>query len=246
MKSYTLIRKGEFHPVYCEDFLVSENLGNQYQIGAVMDGCSSGKESHFASALLGKILRKILHDMEFQQQSIFTEAPSARELSKTIFEKVLTLLKQNRQNLFLEQLETLSTLNLMVYDILRQVAFIHLTGDGFVAIDGKITEIDQDNKPDYLGYHINEKFEKWYATQENLFEVKNPKDIAIASDGLDTFRSNRTAQEEELDIPHFLLVDDSFAKMDNMLTRKFNILHKKHGFLPGDDLSIVRWRWAEV
>lgn len=243
MKSYTLIRKGEFHPVYCEDFLVSENLGNQYQIGAVMDGCSSGKESHFASALLGKMLRKALRELEFGKENIFKQAPEANQLSKIIFEKVFKLLKQIRQDLYLEQDETLSTLNLMVYDIKRKVAFAHLTGDGFVAIDGKITEIDQDNKPDYLGYHLSLKFEDWYATQKNFFEVKNPKDIGIASDGLDTFRTSRTDTPEGFDIAHFLLVEDTFAKMENMLTRKFNILHKKYGFLPGDDLSIVRWRF---
>jgi hypothetical protein len=243
-QSYTLIRKGEFHPVFCEDFLISENLGNQYKIGAVMDGCSSGKESHFASALLGKILRKVLKELEFDKKSIFTQSPQAKELSKSIFEKVFKELKQTRQQLYLSLEETLSTLNLMVYDQKRNIAFIHLTGDGFVAIDGKIREIDQDNKPDYLGYHIEQDFEEWYLGQENFFEVEKPKDIAIASDGLDTFRSNQVASEEELDIASFLLIDNSFAKMENMLTRKFNILHKKHGFLPGDDLSIVRWRFV--
>ena len=38
----------------------------------------------------------------------------------------------------------------------------------------------------------------------------------------------------------FLLLDDSLENTQNMLTRKVNILQKKYGYLPADDLSILR------
>ena len=58
MKIYTHLSSGKYHPVYGEDFLYYQLLRKKFLVGAVMDGCSSGKESYFASSLYGKSLRK--------------------------------------------------------------------------------------------------------------------------------------------------------------------------------------------
>ena len=46
MKFYELSHIGEFHVNHNEDFLVSEEAGNNRRMIAVMDGCSSGTDSH--------------------------------------------------------------------------------------------------------------------------------------------------------------------------------------------------------
>ena len=61
MNAYSVIRKGEDHPVFCEDFMSINNSG-RYFIGVVFDGCSSGSDSHFASSLFGKIFNQITND----------------------------------------------------------------------------------------------------------------------------------------------------------------------------------------
>ena len=48
---------GEFHINHNEDFLVSCEIGNDKMMIAVMDGCTMGTESYFASTLIGKLLR---------------------------------------------------------------------------------------------------------------------------------------------------------------------------------------------
>ena len=48
---------------------------------------------------------------------------------------------------------------------------------------------------------------------------------------------------EGFDPMHFLLIDESFIKNHNMLNRKCNILEKKYGFKPGDDVAIIRMRF---
>ncbi len=243
MKSYTLIRKGVFHPVFCEDFLLNESFESNYQIGAVMDGCSSGVESQFASALLGKLLKKNLLVLSQSSRDFLDQVPTAASLSKLLFQKVFIDFRQAQQQLGLEEKEMLSTLNLMVYDAHRKEVFVHLTGDGCVAINDTFKSIDQNNTPDYLCYHLSKDFEDWYATQVNFFTAQSPANVAIASDGVESFKTALTDAPEDLDIPSFFMIDESFTQVDNMLVRKFNILDKKYGFQPADDVSIVRWKF---
>ncbi len=243
IQSYTLIRKGVFHPVFCEDFLINEPLTKGYQVGAVMDGCSSGIASHFASALLGKLLKKYLHQLAAVHEDYLAQQPTAAKLSKWLLEKIFIDLRHTQQQLELEEKELLSTLNLMIYDAHREEVFIHLTGDGCVAVNDTFKSIDQNNTPDYLAYHLSKDFEAWYTTQSNFFTVRSPRNVAIASDGVESFRTALTDTPEELDIPIFFMIEESFAKMENMLVRKFNILDKKYGFQAADDVSIVRWRF---
>lgn len=65
MKIYSALKIGEFHPVFCEDFNVVEKLSENWMLIAVMDGCSSGKDSHFASALFGEIIKKIAKNIPY-------------------------------------------------------------------------------------------------------------------------------------------------------------------------------------
>ena len=239
MQVYTVIRKGEFHPVFCEDFLITEEIGSKFFLAAVMDGCSSGKDSHFASALFGKILHKIAKTLHFQETKL--EEQSVEYLMKKILRSFMDELKLARNYLMMDMLEALATLIILLYD--NQKAYIVVLGDGFVALDGQIHEIDQDNRPDYPAYHLKEDFEIWYESQSNIFEIENPKEISISTDGIDTFQTNNPNLPEGFDPMHFLLIDESFIKNHNMLNRKCNILEKKYGFKPGDDVAIIRMRF---
>ena len=67
MKFYELSHIGEFHVNYNEDFMVSEEAGKSRKMIAVMDGCSSGTDSHFASTLIGKLLRKIAKQEAYRE-----------------------------------------------------------------------------------------------------------------------------------------------------------------------------------
>lgn len=240
MQIYTVIRKGEFHPVYCEDFLITEELGHQYFLTAVMDGCSSGRESHFASALLGKILRKIAQTILHQPEKAHLLDLPGEQLLPEILRSFFEELSNARNFLLLGLNETLSTLILLLYNKSNQQATLIVLGDGFVAIDGQMHEIDQDNHPDYPAYHLGEDFETWFASQQNIFHISNPQEISISTDGIATFQSNRVDIPEGFSPMNFLLLDDSLAHLDNMLVRKCNILDKKYGFKPGDDVAIVR------
>ena len=45
-------------------------------------------------------------------------------------------------------------------------AEIIVVGDGLVCVDGKEYHFEQEDKPDYLGYHLNEDFNFWFEQQK--------------------------------------------------------------------------------
>ena len=240
MKIYSVVRKGELHPVYCEDFLISTYVGESYYLGAVLDGCSSGEDSHFASALMGKLLKKIGKDLSQEATPLFETPMNAEKIAESVLKKLFWELRDARKHLGLTNTEMLSTLILLVYDATSKQAFVIAIGDGMIAIDGKVHEIDQDNMPDYMAYHLNHSFDQWHQKQEHIFKIENPTEISISTDGIDTFRTHKTDNPADFDPIQFLLLDNMLENTQNMLTRKINILQKKYGYLPADDISIIR------
>jgi len=221
MNTYLLLRKGESHPVYCEDFAMMHETPETL-VFAVLDGCSSGTESHFASALIGKLLRKNagLKDLKSIMQQTFIDLQEANKL------------------LNLNDTELLATVLLGVYDKQTKYCEIIAVGDGFVLINDKLHEIDQQNMPDYWAYHLRGDFEHWWKKQ-TLYKVQNPQKIAISTDGLDTFKTNKMDLPADFDYVRFLLFDAQWANLPTMLARKFAVLHTQYGYKPFDDVGLI-------
>jgi hypothetical protein len=238
MKIFTLLRKGWTHPVFCEDFLISLDIDSNFFVGAVMDGCSSATDSHFASTLMGKILKK--HAKLLPYQSFYSEKSSPSEVGKWLLVQLFNDLIKTRNELLLEPLEMLATLNLLIYNKIQKNIWIIALGDGVIKINDQLIEIDQDNRPDYLAYHLGENFSDWFQVQKNIYEYLEPQDISISSDGVMSFQSYKTDLPEGFSPVDFLLNNTEWSNQPNMLTRKFNILEKTYGFKPADDIGILR------
>ncbi|HAI75569.1 MAG TPA: hypothetical protein DCM08_04920 [Microscillaceae bacterium] len=234
MKIFAALRKGENHPIFCEDFLVHSPLGQSFYVAAVMDGCSSGKDSHFAATLLGKLLLKIGRTMNPAPKE------SAQSVSKQILHSLFELLRQSAEWLQLQEEEMLATLLLLVYHTGHQEACIHVVGDGYVNIDDAWQAFEQNNQPDYLAYHLGKNFEQWYASQKQIIVCQNPTSLAIASDGIGTFKTLQTELPEGFDPKLYLMQDKQMVQNPQMLKRKLVILEKTYGFTPFDDVSLVR------
>lgn len=238
MDIYSLLHKGDYHPNFCEDFLLIEELDNQFVIAAVMDGCSNGKESYFAATLMGKVLRKACKTACAEQEFRLNEV-SATALGKWLLAQLFNDLKVTREELFLDRTELLATLILLVYQKQTKEAFIISVGDGLIAIDGNIKSIDQQNMPDYMSYHLNKAFEDWFAKQQHVFQVKQPKSISISTDGVESFMTKKH-HPAAIDVPEYLLNDLTYAQHKNMLGKKVQVLYAEHNVTPKDDLGIVR------
>ncbi len=244
MKIYTTLQIGDFHTNYCEDFLIQERLASNEILIAVLDGCTMGTESVFASILYGKILRKIAKNKFYEEFiSKQNQEIDLKLKLKNILQELINDTKEIKNKLGLETNELLSTLILGIIDTKNYKAEFITIGDGLICVDGKITEYEQNNTPDYLGYHLNENFEDFYKTQTQKLSVSSFKDLSISTDGIFTFKNleNQNHQKSESEILDYLLINNQECEFDNFLDRKIRNL-KKINHVVTDDLAIIRLR----
>lgn len=238
MNIQTVIQLGSSHPNFCEDFLLTALIGKNKLLAVVADGCTSGKDSHFASTLIIKVLQKIAIEQSY------LESYKIQHLDAQIKEIVARLwdeLKAVKNLLLLKEEELLSTVLIaLVHKEHKQAYFVAL-GDGLLACNGKIWEFDNNNYPDYLAYHLNENKDE-YINQQNFIFLTDIQQLSISTDGIFSFdifdnRSYPTA--------HISPIQDLLSPADNPLNA--NELYKKlrhweldFGLKPVDDLAMIK------
>ena len=122
-------------------------------------------------------------------------------------------------------------------------AELFTVGDGLICHDGHLVEYEQENKPDYLGYHLTEDFETWFANQHQKLSLSNINDLSLSTDGIFTFKHFDGKEYSEIsdrEIVEFLLISEKWENQANMLSRKLIELENEFGLKPSDDLTIVR------
>lgn len=242
MKKYELLQIGFFHTNFCEDFLYSAEIGEDKLMIAVMDGCTMGTDSHFASTLIGKILKKIAAEF-YYKAFVEKKEKEIDVILKEIMEALFQQLKKIKNDLQLEKEELLSTLILGVVNLKNKSAEIITIGDGLICCNGNLTEYEQNDKPDYLGYHLNEDFEIWFEKQKQRLSLTHINDLSIVTDGIFSFKKFKNedyVEKSESDIIHFLLKNKEDFENGNMLKKKLRKIEKEWGLKPSDDLGVVR------
>ncbi|SEL61982.1 Protein phosphatase 2C [Aquimarina amphilecti] len=241
MKIYSALKIGNFHTNYCEDFLIKEQVSSNRFMIAVMDGCTMGKESVFASILIGKILRNVAKET-FYRDFIETDSLELFLCLKEILQKLFHQLKASKNNLGLEIEELLSTLIIGIVDKNNLDGEFLEIGDGLICFDNDVIEYEQNDKPDYLGYHLNENFNSWYLSQKQRLSIRSFKDLSICTDGIFSFKNfkNKKIQQKETEIIRFLLKDKTGIEYDNFLEKKIQDLEMINGQVLTDDLAIIR------
>ncbi|MBE8726456.1 protein phosphatase 2C domain-containing protein [Flavobacterium hungaricum] len=242
MKIYSAIQIGEYHENNCEDHFYIGEYGKNKILCAVMDGCTNALESHFASVLIGKILKKICLEKGYKEFIDYNnESLNIEENLKSILRNLLNELKIVKNQLMIDTKELLTTLIIILFDKKDTHGIVITIGDGLVNINGAIIEYEQDNKPDYLGFHLSEDFETFYNSQKQKIEFNNIIDISISTDGIFSFEkvmSNK--RTDEINVIDFLTIDETNYEKDGMLSLKLKILQNEFGLKPTDDLSIIR------
>ena len=242
MKFYTTLTIGAFHTNYCEDFLINVPIGTHQQLIAVLDGCTMGTESVFASILFGKILRKVAKK-QFYNEFISKECNSDLAIKlKDTLKLLISEVRSLKSQLDLATHELLSTLIIGIIETEEAKAELLTIGDGLICIDGQLTEYEQNDRPDYLGYHISENFESWYESQQQKISISKFNDLSICTDGIFTFKDldNKNHQRTEKEIIQHLLIDTEWQEFDNFLDRKVRALKKNWNHSVTDDLAIIR------
>jgi len=235
----TISRKGSLHKDTNEDFLLSVRHQNLL-LCAVFDGCSTGKDSHFASALFGKILRNAFFSTDLNLNLELDDL--LKKLTQSFINQIIEIKKQ----LQLPIDELLATCIICVLNTQTKEAKILTIGDGFVCLNGQNEIINQNNTPNYLAYHLeniekNNSFDSWYNTETQYFQLAETKKLTISTDGILTFKSELNSDENFIIEPILYLTSDDFLLGNkSMLSRKINILKNKYALSNADDVSIIR------
>lgn len=243
MTEQDFLQRGDFHDIHCEDFLISEQLTTSTQLIAVMDGCTMGQESAFASLLIGKLLRKQAKEMFFLDFKKPEDKPLSTVLRQLVHDLFQTLKSVQNEQL-LEEQELLSTLILGVVNVEKYKAEILVFGDGLVYVDGAKHEFDQGDKPDYMGYHLKEEFESWFKSLNQNVTASNFSDLSICTDGIYSFK-NYTDKTKTLPIDttiEFLLKDDTAFDGPNFFRKKVEKLNREFNQTLTDDIAVIRLR----
>jgi len=241
MRIYSALQIGAYHTNHCEDYLLISEVGESRTLCAVMDGCTMATDSYFAATLVGKLLRKIAKEKSYQELYEPAAFNSLDGCLKAIIKDLFAELRHVQNQLMLDERELLTTLVILLLDRKSTQGIVLVIGDGLVGIDGKLHEFDQDNKPDYVGYHLKEDFEAWYSRQQQRVVFDTAKDISITTDGIFTFASPlQHSMQQPIDPVKFLLTDSSDNENGEMLSSKLRLLARAHGLTPTDDFAMVR------
>ncbi len=241
MKIYKTLNIGDFHTHHCEDFLIDEQIAKNEKLIAVLDGCTMGTESVFASILYGKILRNIAKK-KFYEEFVSNRVVDLKAKLREVLKELMIETRLIKNQLSLEVNELLSTLIIGIIDVKTSKAEFLAIGDGLICKDGELVEYEQDDKPDYLGYHLSGDFDEWYESQNQRLSVFGFKDLSICTDGIFTFKNfqNKEDQKTENEIIQYLLVDNAYSEFDNFLDRKIKRLRDEWRHIVTDDLAIIR------
>ncbi|MBL7878381.1 MAG: protein phosphatase 2C domain-containing protein [Chryseobacterium gambrini] len=241
MNIYSVLQIGDYHINHCEDFLITKKIGSNKILCAVMDGCSTAMESQFASALFGKILRKICIEKGYKELYETEKNSDPEEDLKAVLKELFKEISTVKNHLLLDEKELLTTLTVLLYDTKNDEGIIICIGDGSVCINGKTTEFERDNKPDYLTYHLKEDFEEWYGNQTQKIRFTKLEDVSIATDGISSFIPiKKTDHNEKINPKDYLLYDKNNVESEEMLSLKLKKLEHHYGMKPTDDLAIIR------
>ncbi|WP_276481687.1 protein phosphatase 2C domain-containing protein [Paraflavitalea pollutisoli] len=241
MHIYTALQIGHLNSNRCEDFFLVDHLGARFVIGAVMDGCTMGTDSHFASTLTGKLLRKVLRQrQELEHARPETQATSATILLRSVFIELMTELTDMKNRLLLDNDELLTTLVLLVVDTQENNGMLVGVGDGYVVVNGTVTAYDHDNRSDYLGFHLADDAATWYDSLPQKMELSSIEDITIATHGLGSFTELTADAAPAIDPIAFLTIDQQGKDHPDMPEKKLKTLEHQFGLKPGDDLALIR------
>lgn len=240
----TLIERGSSHKLRCEDDLLVLNL-EDYIVGAIFDGCSSGIDSHLSSTLLKRVLKTIIngdgncrfelkwHNKESLDFYIIQKLASMLydKLHEPSFKKLISYDNYN---------DLLSTVIIMLVNKFNNRYTVLFCGDGVLSVDDTIVTIHDENGDtvDYLMVQ-NETNVINYIDNRPFYQGYFKNTISISSDGIDTFK-DQFGENKSKEAKDTLFMDTAFWKQDIMLNRKYNILTKVNKYLNQDDVSIIR------
>lgn len=259
-------QRGELHTNQNEDFFVLEQKGD-FDFMAVLDGCSSGRDAHFASSFMGKSLKANFKRIvnEYIGDEYFLLADDGLNAQDLLTEIILGLaedMKQVMTLLDLKDIDLLSTLITFLYDHMAKQGYIIAFGDGVIMVDDKIIVINHNNYPGYLAYdhHLNNFIadpKKFLIEYNNRYGGKQchwlglVKRVTLATDGIESYHYKQNDECLSNDDKNKLIYPraqepESYINPTGLINdygydKVMLELNTKYNLIPYDDITLVNW-----
>ena len=246
-----LNKRSSTHANHCEDsyYLYEDEFKI---VGAVLDGCSTGYNSYFASQFIAYAFEKI--KTETSGFEYFLHHPDKwLDFEIDIFNRLRSDIRVTMRVLNLTDMNFLSTVVFFVYIRHDKRLHVRFVGDGVVFVNGEELVNDEMNMPNYLAYHVNDRDDDFgeYIKTRRAESFTGVDDFSVCSDGIDSFVNLKNPQLSKSITKQFLVSDSRSIKLKNGLNKKFNILTNRVDELKfdddhywwdiQDDLTIIRY-----
>ena len=142
MKISTLLQRGIHHKNFNEDFLYTRPLTKDIMVCAVMDGCSSAKDSQFAAALYAKSLHKssrMLPQMKAIMEDFDLKTMALEAIAEFFFKQLFEDLRRAKKLFFLEREEFLKMKATVVFMINQALRFFAVLSSRRIRLLSSIT-----------------------------------------------------------------------------------------------------------
>lgn len=246
-----LTKRGAAHELNSEDnyFLYEKD---DLIVGAVFDGCSTGRRSHWTSETF-----KIL--FEKNKELLFFDSLKNIDIINVDVNYFLLVLisdlKGLKQNLNLSEFDFLSTIILFLYSKSENTFYCKFLGDGNIFFQIKESKRiyehinDENNKPNYIAYLLNKPlpYIKNSLALRESFYYRDVERFVISTDGIDSF-INQNPNYDYLNIENakeYLVETPLFEDKVSELGKKYNLLKEDH-WVPMDDLTVIKYISDEV
>lgn len=230
---YTLYNQGNSHKIN-EDAQLVYNT-NEYLYLAVMDGCSGGIDSVFASYLIKKCLNQIITN----RVNTHNQLNNVEAELNCIYKELFLKLKSLQLELSLHNNELESTLGLAI--IKDDNVSMCFAGDGVYSIDENLVVIDQNNRPNYL---INNNNLESLINNTIFYNSKFTDQVAISTDGVESFIDNR---RNKYNLADEFIFNTWNIHNEKCLTKKLNLIKKGRfnsieKMINDDDISMIVYK----
>lgn len=231
-----LNKRSSTHPNWCEDNYFIEETDIRIQ-GAVFDGCSTGINSQFASIAMKYSFEKAINNrtnkLQLEQSNILND------YFDMLIGDVKSDLSSLKDCLNLTDMNLLSTIVFFYYIKETKSLYVKFLGDGVIYVNGNEIVNDENNMPDYLAYHLDEKWDSFFSwIKSRRTEIyENVESFSICSDGIHSFLNLKNPHINKQVAINFLLIDQQWNRLENGLNKKFNILiNRDEEFKRSDEL----------
>lgn len=209
-------RIGKHHANNCEDSVGSYKIGQSRELIVVCDGCSMGDKSHYVSELIQKILREISKEEDYREY-VSDYNMDMNELLRSVCNSLFKRVKKIYQLTGSHKYDYLSTVLILIVDYKSLEYSYMVSGDGVVWIDDQFEIYDQNNQPNYIGYHLDIEFEKWFSSEVVTRNGDFSKSVAVSTDGILTFSNGNDEFVTDNELNQLMRRLMSYSEIENEL-----------------------------